>query len=42
LSAARGRALALVASGKEVLPDLPERQRTVLALVADGVVGRYV
>jgi geranylgeranyl pyrophosphate synthase len=41
LSAARERALALVASGKEVLPALPERQQTALALVADGVVERY-
>jgi geranylgeranyl pyrophosphate synthase len=41
LSAARERALTLVASGKEVLPALPERQQTALALVADGVVERY-
>jgi geranylgeranyl pyrophosphate synthase len=41
LSAARERALALVAAGKEVLPALPERQRTALAMVADGVVERY-
>jgi geranylgeranyl pyrophosphate synthase len=41
LSAARERALALVASGKDLLPPLPERQRTAFALVADGVVERY-
>jgi geranylgeranyl pyrophosphate synthase len=41
LLVARERALELVAAGKELLPGLPERQRTALALVADGVVARY-
>jgi geranylgeranyl pyrophosphate synthase len=38
---ARSRALELVASAKESLPGLPERQRWALELVADGVVDRY-
>jgi geranylgeranyl pyrophosphate synthase len=38
---ARVRALDLVAAAKRQLPDLPERQRTALELVADGVVQRY-
>ena len=37
----RARALELVASAKAELPALPERQRTALELVADGVVERY-
>jgi geranylgeranyl pyrophosphate synthase len=41
LGEARERALGLVADGKRALPGLPERQRTALALVADGVVERY-
>jgi geranylgeranyl pyrophosphate synthase len=41
LSAARERALELVATAKELLPALPERQRAALELVADGVVERY-
>jgi geranylgeranyl pyrophosphate synthase len=38
---ARGRALELVAAAKAALPPLPERQRSALELVADGVVERY-
>jgi hypothetical protein len=30
-----------VAASKRLLPDLPERQRAALELVADGVVERY-
>ena len=41
LEAARRRALAIVGEAKEELPALPERQRTALELVADGVVERY-
>jgi geranylgeranyl pyrophosphate synthase len=41
LEQARGEALELVAASKRLLPELPERQRTALELVADGVVGRY-
>jgi geranylgeranyl pyrophosphate synthase len=37
----RARALDLVASAKTELPDLPERQRAALELIADGVVERY-
>lgn len=37
----RARALDLVASAKSELPDLPERQRMALELIADGVVERY-
>ena len=37
----RARALDLVASAKAELPDLPERQRMALELIADGVVERY-
>jgi geranylgeranyl pyrophosphate synthase len=38
---ARMRALDLVARAKSILPALPDRQRTALELVADGVVERY-
>lgn len=41
LELARGEALGLVAASKRLLPELPERQRTALELVADGVVERY-
>jgi len=41
LELARGEALELVAASKRLLPELPERQRTALELVADGVVERY-
>jgi geranylgeranyl pyrophosphate synthase len=41
LEVSRERALELVAEAKSVLPALPERQRTALELVADGVVERY-
>jgi geranylgeranyl pyrophosphate synthase len=41
LDDARARALGLVASAKQLLPGLPERQRAALDLVADGVVERY-
>ena len=41
LTAARDRALAMVAAAKRQLPVLPERQRLALELVADGVVDRY-
>ena len=41
LDVVRERALALVAGAKGSLPDLPSRQRTALALIADGVVERY-
>jgi hypothetical protein len=41
LEQARGQALALVASAKQLLPAFPERQRAALDLVADGVVERY-
>ncbi|MDQ6914337.1 MAG: polyprenyl synthetase family protein [Actinomycetota bacterium] len=41
LAAARQRALAIVADAKASLPELPERQRAALELVADGVVERY-
>jgi geranylgeranyl pyrophosphate synthase len=42
LETARERALELVAEAKTTLPALPERQRSALELVADGVVERYV
>jgi geranylgeranyl pyrophosphate synthase len=41
LGVAKGRALELVAEAKATLPALPERQRSALELVADGVVERY-
>jgi geranylgeranyl pyrophosphate synthase len=41
LEEARSRALLLVGRAKDRLPDLPERQRSALELVADGVVERY-
>jgi octaprenyl-diphosphate synthase len=41
LGVAKGRALQLVAEAKSTLPALPERQRSALELVADGVVERY-
>jgi geranylgeranyl pyrophosphate synthase len=41
LAIARERALAMVASARELLAGLGERQRTALQLVAAGVVDRY-
>jgi geranylgeranyl pyrophosphate synthase len=41
LESAKLRALEFVAGAKALLPDLPERQRAALELVADGVVDRY-
>jgi geranylgeranyl pyrophosphate synthase len=41
LEEARSRALEQVAGARDALPPLPERQRTALELVADGVVERY-
>jgi geranylgeranyl pyrophosphate synthase len=41
LEDARGHALELVRQAKLSLPALPQRQRTALRLVADGVVERY-
>jgi geranylgeranyl pyrophosphate synthase len=41
LDEARRDALSIVADAKSSLPDLPERQRMALELVADGVVERY-
>ena len=41
LEASRARAMELVEAAKGELPPLPERQRTALELVADGVVERY-
>ena len=41
LAVAKARALELVATAKQTLPALPERQRAALELVADGVVERY-
>jgi geranylgeranyl pyrophosphate synthase len=41
LEEARSRALLLVGRAKDRLPELPERQRSALELVADGVVERY-
>jgi geranylgeranyl pyrophosphate synthase len=37
----RLRALELVSAAKQTLPELPDRQRAALELVADGVVERY-
>jgi geranylgeranyl pyrophosphate synthase len=41
LEVSRSRALQLVEAAKGELPGLPERQRTALELVADGIVERY-
>ena len=41
LDVARERAFGMVAEAKAQLPLLPDRQRTALMLVADGVVERY-
>jgi octaprenyl-diphosphate synthase len=41
LTGARTRALELVASAKRELPALTPRQRSAMALIADGVVERY-
>jgi len=41
LEESKRRALSIVAEAKDELPELPERQRTALQLVADGVVERY-
>jgi geranylgeranyl pyrophosphate synthase len=41
LEVTRARALDLVAGAKAELPELPERQRSALELIADGVVERY-
>jgi geranylgeranyl pyrophosphate synthase len=41
LEVSRSRAMQLVEAAKDELPPLPERQRTALELVADGVVERY-
>lgn len=41
LEDARSHALGLVRRAKEILPQLPQRQRAALQLVADGVVERY-
>jgi geranylgeranyl pyrophosphate synthase len=41
LDQARTHALELVAGAKDALPELPERQRSALELIADGVVERY-
>lgn len=41
LEVTRSRALDLVAGAKAELPDMPERQRSALELIADGVVERY-
>jgi geranylgeranyl pyrophosphate synthase len=41
LDVARLRAMELVEAAKSDLPSLPERQRTALELVSDGVVERY-
>ena len=41
LEAAKSQALGVVAEAREQLPELPERQRHVLELVAAGVVERY-
>jgi geranylgeranyl pyrophosphate synthase len=41
LEESKRRALGIVAEAKAELPELPERQRTALKLVADGVVERY-
>jgi len=42
LEVARDRALSMVAEAKSSLPSLPDRQRGVLEMVADGVVERYL
>ena len=41
LELAREEALELVTASKQLLPELPDRQRAALELVADGVVERY-
>ena len=41
LEVTRARALDLVAGAKAELPEMPERQRSALELIADGVVERY-
>jgi geranylgeranyl pyrophosphate synthase len=41
LEQARGRALEIVAEAKAALPELDDRRRTALELVADGVVERF-
>ncbi len=41
LEVARAQALDLIAGAKDLLAGLPERQRSALELVADGVVERY-
>jgi geranylgeranyl pyrophosphate synthase len=41
LSVAREQALGMVETAKRQLPALPERQRSALELVADGVIDRY-
>jgi len=41
LTAAKRRALELVARAKRQIPALPDRQRAAFAIVADGVVERY-
>jgi geranylgeranyl pyrophosphate synthase len=41
LETSRSRAMQLVEAAKGELPPLPQRQRTALELVADGVVARY-
>ncbi len=41
LAVAKSEALRLVGGAKALLPAMPERQRTALGLVADGVVERY-
>jgi geranylgeranyl pyrophosphate synthase len=41
LEVARARALDLISGAKQGLPTVPDRQRSALELVADGVVERY-
>jgi geranylgeranyl pyrophosphate synthase len=41
LEVARARALELISAAKQGLPAMPDRQRSALELVADGVVERY-
>jgi geranylgeranyl pyrophosphate synthase len=41
LEVARARALELISGAKQGLPTVPDRQRSALELVADGVVERY-
>jgi geranylgeranyl pyrophosphate synthase len=41
LDAVRARALSFVVDAKSAVPELPERQRSTLELLADGVVERY-